>query len=110
MFGVHRKGGNCIQRSRYRIKPLRGHHGALRGRRDLPGWEEAVAGSTPAVPIRATARKEGENMTDHEKEVLERFAKLVEEADEETKRNMLYFCEGAVSLWATLKEKEEKTA
>jgi len=49
-------------------------------------------------------------MTDHEKEVLERFAKLVEEADEETKRNMLYFCEGAVSLWATLKEKEAKTA
>lgn len=49
-------------------------------------------------------------MTEHEKEILTRFTEFVERADEETKKNMLYFCEGAVSMGLAMKEREEKTA
>lgn len=49
-------------------------------------------------------------MTDHEKEILERFMDFVKKADKETQEKMLFFCEGAVSMGLAMKEKEAKTA
>lgn len=43
-------------------------------------------------------------MTDHEKEVMERFVAFIEGADKETREKLIIFCEGAVSM-ATITEK-----
>ena len=81
----------------------------LIGRRDLSEWEVAVAGSTPAAPIRATARKGSDTMTEHEYEVLSQIATFLEQQDKETREKLIIFCEGFVSA-TKLTEKGEKTA
>lgn len=48
-------------------------------------------------------------MTDHEKEVMERFVQFIEHSDKETREKLICFCEGAVGM-ATIIQKEEKTA
>ena len=48
-------------------------------------------------------------MTDHEKEVLERFVTFIEKTDPETREKLICFCEGAANM-ATMIQKEEKTA
>lgn len=48
-------------------------------------------------------------MDDRERKILDDFLKFVRDSDQETKERMLCFCEG-VSVGATMKEKEEKTA
>lgn len=48
-------------------------------------------------------------MTDHEKEVMERFVTFIETADKETREKLICFCEGAVGM-ASMIQKEEKTA
>lgn len=48
-------------------------------------------------------------MTEHEKEVMERFVEFIERSDKETREKLICFCEGAVGM-ATIIQKEEKTA
>lgn len=45
-------------------------------------------------------------MTDHEKEVLERFVEFIEHSDNDTREKLICFCEGAVGM-ATIIAKED---
>lgn len=47
-------------------------------------------------------------MTDHEKEIMERFVEFIERSDRETREKLICFCEGAVGMVAILRKEETK--